>query len=52
MATKTSIRFFNDVLVRAVWSDDSNTCFFSVLDIISAIRNESSYQKLVTIGRI
>lgn len=45
MATKTSIRFFNDIPVRAVWNEDSNTWFFSVLDIISAIRNESSYQK-------
>lgn len=45
MATKTSIRFFNDMPVRAVWNEDSNTWFFSVLDIISAIRNESSYQK-------
>lgn len=45
MATKTSIRFFNDIPVRAVWNEDSNTWFFSVLDIISAIRNESSYKK-------
>ena len=45
MTTKTSIRFFNDKPVRAVWNEDSNTWFFSVLDIISAIRNESTYEK-------
>ena len=45
MAAKTSIRFFNDTPVRAVWNENTNTWYFSVLDIISAIRNESSYEK-------
>ncbi len=43
--SKISIRFFNDTPVRAVWVDDKNTWYFSVLDIISAIRKESSYEK-------
>ncbi len=43
--SKISIRFFNDTPVRAVWVDDKNTWYFSVLDIISAIRKESSYGK-------
>lgn len=42
---KISIRFFNDTPVRAVWVDDKNTWYFSVLDIISAIRKEVSYEK-------
>ncbi len=43
--SKISIRFFNDTPVRAVWVDDKNTWYFSVLDIISAIRKEPSYEK-------
>ena len=43
--SKISIRFFNDTPVRAVWVDDKNTWYFSILDIISAIRKEPSYEK-------
>ncbi len=46
MQQKTSIRFFNDNPVRAVWKDDDAKWYFSVLDIISAIRNEPSYEKI------
>lgn len=42
---KISIRFYNDKPVRAVWDNNSNCWFFSVLDIISAIRNEDDYSK-------
>lgn len=45
MQQKTSIRFFNDTPVRAVWNEEKNTWFFSVLDVISAIRQEADYQK-------
>ena len=45
MQAKTSIRFFNDTPVRAVWNDENNTWYFSVFDIISAIRKEPSYEK-------
>ncbi len=45
MIQKTSIRFYNDVPVRAVWNDEKSGWYFSVLDIISAIRNEPSYSK-------
>ena len=45
METKTSIRFFNNTPVRAVWDDECSKWYFSVLDIISAIRNEPSYEK-------
>ena len=42
---KVSIRFYNDIVVRAVWNDEENSWFFSVLDIIRAIRNEKDYNK-------
>ena len=42
---KTSIRFFNDREVRAVWDDAQNKWWFSVLDIIAAINEQDDYQK-------
>ena len=42
---KTSIRFFNDREVRAVWDDTHNKWWFSVLDIIVAINEQDDYQK-------
>ncbi len=42
---KISIRFFNDKEVRAVWDEENPKWWFSVLDIIAAIRNESDYTK-------
>ena len=42
---KTSIRFFNDREVRAVWDDAHNKWWFSVLDIIAAINEQDDYQK-------
>ena len=42
---KKSIRFFNDREVRAVWDDDHNKWWFSVLDIIAAINEQDDYQK-------
>lgn len=45
MLTKTSIRFFDDTPVRAVWNDEKSKWYFSVLDIVAAIRGEPSYEK-------
>ena len=45
MSTKKSIRFYNDHMVRAVWSDEENKWYFSVLDIIGAINDQDDYQK-------
>lgn len=45
MATKQSIRFYKDREVRAIWSDEQNKWFFSVLDIIGAINEQNDYQK-------
>ena len=42
---KKSIRFFNDHEVRAVWDDERNKWWFSVLDIIAAINEQDDYQK-------
>lgn len=42
---KKLIRFFNDREVRAVWDDERNKWWFSVLDIIAAINEQNDYQK-------
>lgn len=45
MSSKRSIRFYNDHKVRAVWSEEENKWYFSVLDIIGAINEQDDYQK-------
>lgn len=42
---KTSIRFFNDREVRAVWDDENAKLWFSVLDIVGVLRDQSDYIK-------
>ena len=42
---KVSIRFYKDHEVRAVWSEEDNKWFFSVLDVIGAINEQSDYAK-------
>ena len=42
---KKSIRFFNDREVRAVWDDEHNKWWFSVLDIIAAINDRKMITK-------
>ena len=42
---KFSIRFFNDQIVRAVWSEGENKWFYSAPDIVRTINNESDYVK-------
>ncbi len=42
---KKSIRFFNDREVRAVWDEEHNKWWLSVLDIIAAINEQDDYQK-------
>lgn len=34
---KTSIRFYNDREVRAIWDEEKNQWFFSAVDIVDAI---------------
>ena len=45
MANKISIRFFDDREVRAVWDDENSNWWFSVLDIVRVLRDESDYTK-------
>ena len=42
---KISIRFYNDREVRAVWDDENNKWWFSVLDIIAAINAQDDYTR-------
>jgi cell filamentation protein len=42
---KISIRFFNDQEVRAVWDDEYSKWWFSVLDIVGVLNEETDYTK-------
>ena len=39
--SKKSIRFFNDREVRAVWDEEHNKWWFSIVDIVAAITTTS-----------
>jgi cell filamentation protein len=43
--SKISIRFYKDHQVRAVWDEEHNHWWFSVLDIVGAINDQEDYQK-------
>lgn len=40
-----SIRFYNEREVRAVWDNESNRWWFSVLDIVGAINEQDDYNR-------
>ena len=42
---KLSIRFFNDREVRAVWDDENNKWWFSVLDVLAVLNGQDDYTK-------
>ena len=42
---KISIRFYKDRKVRAVWDEEHNHWWFSVLDIVGAINEQDEYEK-------
>jgi cell filamentation protein len=42
---KISIRFFDDREVRALWDEQNAKWWFSVLDIVAVLRDESNYAK-------
>jgi len=42
---KISIRFYNDQLVRAVWSSNQNKWYYSVLDVVGAFNQQDDYEK-------
>ena len=43
--TKVSIKFFDDREVRAIWDDENSKWWFSVLDVIGMLTNQSDYKK-------
>ena len=43
--SKISIRFYKDHKVRAVWNEDGNHWWFSVLDIVGAINQQDDHEK-------
>lgn len=43
--TKISIRFFDDREVRAIWDEENNKWWFSVLDIVAVLINQDDYTK-------
>lgn len=43
--TKTSIRFFNDREVRAIWDEQKAKWWFSVVDVVGIFRQEDDYTK-------
>ena len=44
--TKISIRFFADREVRAVWDEENNKWWFSVLDIVGVLNEQDDYTKV------
>ncbi|MCQ2282038.1 MAG: cell filamentation protein Fic, partial [Bacteroidales bacterium] len=43
--SKISFRFYKDHEVRAVWDEEENKWFFSVLDVLGAINEQDEYIK-------
>ena len=43
--SKISIRFYKDRKVRAVWDEDRNQWWFSVLDIVGAVNEQDDHEK-------
>lgn len=44
--TKISIRFFDDREVRAIWDEENNKWWFSVLDIVGVLNEQDDYAKV------
>lgn len=42
---KVSIRFFNDREVRAIWDDELQKWWFSVLDVVGVLNDQDNYNK-------
>ncbi len=43
--SKISTRFYNDQEVRAIWNDEKSEWFFSVLDVVGVLNNQTDYEK-------
>lgn len=44
--TKVSIRFFHDHEVRAIWEEENNKWWFSVLDVVAVLNEQTDYNKV------
>ena len=45
MSNKISIRFYKDYKVRAIWDEEHNQWWFSVLDVVGAINEQDDHEK-------
>ena len=45
MTSKISIRFYKDYMVRAIWDEEHNQWWFSVLDVVGAINEQGDHEK-------
>ena len=45
MSKKISVRFYKDFTVRAVWDEEQNQWWFSVLDIVGAVNEQDDHEK-------
>lgn len=45
MKPKTSIRFFNNVPIRAIWDEESLSWWYSAVDLINAITNSTNSRR-------
>ena len=45
MKQKTSIRFFNNVPIRAIWDEESLSWWYSAVDLIKAITNSTNSRR-------
>lgn len=43
--SKLSIRFYKDREVRAVWDDENDKWWFSVIDVVGVLNEQDDYQK-------
>ena len=45
MTAQISIRFYKDYKVRAIWDEEHNQWWFSVLDVVGAINEQDDHEK-------
>ena len=45
MTARISIRFYKDYKVRAIWDEEHNQWWFSVLDVVGAINEQGEHEK-------
>jgi cell filamentation protein len=49
-ATKSSIRFFNEKEVRAVWDEANSKWWFNAIDIVAILNEQDDIQRRAIIG--